>query len=97
MGEPIKLYKTDGEVVVMYGSHQAAFLVASGVLSWEPVREEEEKRLLPKPVSVAMRASPAARKLAKKHGVNLADVTGTGKSGWITKPDVQAVVDGNRG
>ncbi|MYJ73817.1 MAG: biotin/lipoyl-binding protein [Gammaproteobacteria bacterium] len=38
-------------------------------------------------------ASPVARKLAGELGVDLADVTGTGPRGRITKEDVQAVAD----
>lgn len=33
-------------------------------------------------------ASPSARKLAAEHGINLNDVSGTGKNGLITKNDV---------
>jgi 2-oxoisovalerate dehydrogenase E2 component (dihydrolipoyl transacylase) len=38
-------------------------------------------------------ASDAAILLADKYGVDLTDVTGSGKGGNITKPDVQAYVD----
>jgi pyruvate dehydrogenase E2 component (dihydrolipoamide acetyltransferase) len=38
-------------------------------------------------------AMPAARKLAKELGVDLATVTGTGKGGKITSKDVQAAAD----
>ena len=38
-------------------------------------------------------AMPAARKLAKELGVDLATVTGTGKGGKITAKDVQATAD----
>ena len=38
-------------------------------------------------------ASPVARKLATELGLDLADVTGTGPRGRITKEDVQAVAD----
>ena len=38
-------------------------------------------------------ASPVARKLAGELGVDLADVTGTGPRGRITKEDVQAAAD----
>ena len=39
------------------------------------------------------RASKAARELAAAHGVDLANVVGTGEAGAITKPDVQAFID----
>jgi pyruvate/2-oxoglutarate dehydrogenase complex dihydrolipoamide acyltransferase (E2) component len=38
-------------------------------------------------------ASPAAKKLAKEHGVDLAQVSGTGTGGKIDKKDVQAFVE----
>lgn len=37
--------------------------------------------------------SEAAAEFAKENGVDLAEVTGTGKDGRITKPDIQAVID----
>lgn len=38
-------------------------------------------------------ATDDAKELAEEHGVNLADVEGSGKDGRITKGDVQKVVD----
>ena len=44
--------------------------------------------------SVAVdKISEAAAEFAKENGVDLAVVTGTGKDGRITKPDIQAVID----
>lgn len=39
-------------------------------------------------------ASPAARVLASKHRIDLAEVKGTGPSGRITKEDIQLVING---
>lgn len=39
------------------------------------------------------RASPAARAMARKHGVDLGDVTGTGPRGFINKEDVKRAID----
>lgn len=55
-----------------------------------PALDEEEE------VSVdgkKIRSSPLVRKLAKEHGVNLAQVKGSGQNGRITKEDIQAFVD----
>lgn len=41
------------------------------------------------PPSGEVRVSPIARRLAKKLGVDLADVTGTGRNGRISKEDVE--------
>src|SRR4051812_1764435 len=39
-----------------------------------------------------VRSSPLVRKLAKEHGVNLAQVKGTGLGGRITKEDIQSYI-----
>lgn len=49
------------------------------------VEEEEEPEFVP--------AAPAARRLAREHGIDLADVEGTGRGGRITPEDVQRVID----
>jgi len=41
------------------------------------------------PPSGEVRVSPVARRLAKKLGIDLADVTGTGRNGRISKEDVE--------
>ena len=41
-----------------------------------------------------VRASPAARKLAEERGIDLADVTGTGPDGRITREDVDSATAG---
>src|SRR5208282_5021472 len=47
-----------------------------------PVAEEEEEE--------HARSSPLVRKIAREHNVNLAQVTGTGLGGRITKQDILA-------
>ncbi|MGA8547929.1 MAG: dihydrolipoamide acetyltransferase family protein [Mycobacterium sp.] len=39
-----------------------------------------------------MRATPLVRKLAREHGIELTDVTGTGPGGRIVRADIEAVV-----
>jgi 2-oxoglutarate dehydrogenase E2 component (dihydrolipoamide succinyltransferase) len=46
----------------------------------------------PAPVAAAVPASPAARKVAADHNVNVADVAGTGRDGRVMKPDVLAAL-----
>jgi 2-oxoglutarate dehydrogenase E2 component (dihydrolipoamide succinyltransferase) len=42
----------------------------------------------PAPATPEVRASPAAQRVATEQGVNLASVTGTGRGGVVSKPDV---------
>ena len=42
-----------------------------------------------------VRASPAVRKLAREHGVDLATITGSGGRGHITRDDVEAAIAGS--
>ena len=41
------------------------------------------------------RSSPLVRKIAREHGVNLSQVSGTGLGGRITKQDIMAFVEGH--
>ena len=43
-----------------------------------------------------VRASPAARKLATEHGIDLAELSGTGPGGAITTGDVERAVEASR-
>ena len=49
------------------------------------------------PVSQAIRISPKARRLASEHGVNLADVRGSGAGGEILASDILAVAESKAG
>ncbi len=42
-----------------------------------------------------IRSSPLVRKMAKEHGINLAQVKGTGTGGRISKEDIQKFIDGS--
>ena len=54
-----------------------------------PAQEEEEETTVD---GKKIRSSPLVRKMAKEHGVNLAQVKGTGLGGRITKEDIQAYI-----
>lgn len=49
------------------------------------------------PAGEGVKATPPVRKLAKKLGIELASVAGTGPDGRITAEDVRAAADGGRG
>jgi pyruvate dehydrogenase E2 component (dihydrolipoamide acetyltransferase) len=51
-----------------------------------PARDEDEQE-------DHARSSPLVRKIAREHGLNLSQVTGTGLGGRITKQDIQAFLD----
>lgn len=55
-----------------------------------PAAENAASAERPKRVPV----TPAARKLAKEHGIDLDRVTGSGPRGRITREDVQKIIDG---
>jgi pyruvate dehydrogenase E2 component (dihydrolipoamide acetyltransferase) len=55
-----------------------------------PAVQEEEEEVTAD--GSKLRSSPLVRKLAKEHGVNLAQVKGTGQGGRITKEDIQNFV-----
>lgn len=46
------------------------------------------------PVSHNLDVTMGAQKLANEHGIDLAEVEGTGKDGRIIKADVQALIEG---
>jgi pyruvate dehydrogenase E2 component (dihydrolipoamide acetyltransferase) len=57
-----------------------------GVETASDAAMEEESALVEQ--SGAIRSSPLVRRIAKEHGVNLAQVRGTGSAGRITKEDI---------
>ena len=55
----------------------------------EPVATTpEEESEAPKVRNVKVLATPAVRRIAMEYGVNLADITGTGKEGRVLKEDI---------
>jgi 2-oxoglutarate dehydrogenase E2 component (dihydrolipoamide succinyltransferase) len=56
---------------------------ASSVPVTQPVHEEDDHA----------RSSPLVRKIAREHGVNLSQVSGTGMGGRITKQDITAFLE----
>src|SRR5438045_3033571 len=58
--------------------------------SWPSTEEAEEEQVTPE--GRRIRSSPLVRKIARENGVNLAEVSGTGLGGRITKEDIQGFV-----
>ncbi|MCL6271131.1 2-oxoglutarate dehydrogenase complex dihydrolipoyllysine-residue succinyltransferase [Sansalvadorimonas sp. 2012CJ34-2] len=81
------IVKGEGETVLseeLIGHFRAGEVAAAAPAKAAPVQQTAAK-----PASEAV-LSPAARKAADEHGINPADITGTGKDGRITKEDVLA-------
>ncbi len=77
-----KILVQEGEEVPVLTA--LAIIAAPG----EQISEEEFRREAPREVVVEVRASPAARRLAREYGIDLRKVQGTGPGGRITKEDV---------
>jgi 2-oxoglutarate dehydrogenase E2 component (dihydrolipoamide succinyltransferase) len=56
-----------------------------------PAAQEEEEEVTVEGQKI--RSSPLVRKMAKEHGINLAQVKGTGLGGRITKEDIQKFIE----
>jgi len=94
VGLPVAIIAEAGEevaeVAVRYADAAAAPVVAPPepapvAASTTPPTAEEKRGRVP--------VTPAARKLAKEHGIDLSGVTGTGPRGRITREDVQKIID----
>jgi pyruvate dehydrogenase E2 component (dihydrolipoamide acetyltransferase) len=80
--------------------HVVAYIVAPGeeIPEFPPevditeVVPAKEVPLEPQPIAKAIMATPAAKRLARDKGVDLADVMGSGKEGMIVKEDVRAAL-----
>ena len=94
VGLPVAVIAEEGEevaeVAARYADAAAAPVAAPpepapGAASAAPPAAEEKRGRVP--------VTPAARKLAKEHGIDLSGVTGTGPRGRITREDVQKIID----
>lgn len=58
-----------------------------------PESPSSEEEAPPAPVRRQPRSSPLVRRMAREHGVDLADVPGTGEGGRVSKKDMLAFLD----
>ena len=83
-----RTYKQEGDTVeseeLLCSIDESAEAPASGTMNVAPEPTSEEKEIA---------ASPAARKLASEHDLDLSMVNGTGRSGMVTKDDVAKMLD----
>jgi len=69
------------------GTGQAGRITEKDVLAFLESREAQE------PPAREVRASPVARRMARKHNIDLAQVEGTGRGGRITEKDIRALLE----
>lgn len=60
----------------------------------EAPQREAEPRTVERESGERIRASPLVRRLAEEHGIDLAQVSGSGPHGRIVKRDIQPIIDG---
>lgn len=85
-GQLVRIFKQEGDVV------ESEERLATFEIGDLPAAQSIAATELPAPAAPAASASPAARKLAKEKGLDIAKVQGTGKDGRITKEDVAQYV-----
>lgn len=96
VGLPVAVLAEAGEEVAEIAARYAAGTqaappsTATAQPEVAPAAESAASAERPKRVPV----TPAARKLAKEHGIDLDRVTGSGPRGRITREDVQKIIDG---
>ena len=82
-----EIFAPEGDIVA---SEQLLARIKEGAVAAAPAAKAEAAPAATEEVEVVgdLRVAPAARKLAAEKGLNLANVTGSGKGGLITKEDV---------
>ncbi|MCY4096008.1 MAG: 2-oxoglutarate dehydrogenase complex dihydrolipoyllysine-residue succinyltransferase [Gammaproteobacteria bacterium] len=82
------IFKQEGEVV-----ESEELLCAIDESAVAPPSETENVDAVTPAATHEIAASPAARKLASEHDIDLSIVNGTGRSGMVTKSDVAKMLD----
>jgi pyruvate dehydrogenase E2 component (dihydrolipoamide acetyltransferase) len=89
VGDPIALIGTQEEKIPdRYGTKPVADTQRAGTES------HAARSVIERPASQEIIASPAARSLARKHRIDLAQVKGTGRNGRIQAEDVMTIIEG---
>ena len=87
-GTLVEVLKAEGDVVV---SDELIARFEAGAVADAPA-EASTAEQPPEDAERGARASPAARKLALEHGIDIDDVAGTGRDGRVTRSDVARLV-----
>lgn len=94
LGKPLALMLEEGEAPPVPGSTPVDPPASDGPPA-RPAASVKMDRPAPRladGASVRIKVSPLARKIARKHGVNLATITGSGPAGRILHRDVEAAL-----
>jgi 2-oxoglutarate dehydrogenase E2 component (dihydrolipoamide succinyltransferase) len=89
-GTLVEIIKQEGELVL---SNELIARFEAGEVSAtasEPAAEAEAQSNVPSEAAIA---SPAAKKMMAENNIDIADVSGSGKDGRISKEDVQTCID----
>ena len=107
-GRVVKRHGREGEIAKVHHPLVTLELDSAGVAAPAAILEEIAKRA-DEPRAAAPRAAasgnggervlatPVTRRMAREHGINLADLSGTGPQGRVTKQDVMAAIGGGTG
>ncbi len=96
VGTPILAWSEERATAAPHGDGPVALSIPPGAVS-EPGPGADRlpsKHLAPRPTGRA--ASPAVRRIARQHAIDLDAVPGSGKGGRITRRDVEARLDADR-
>ena len=87
--------ESEDELTALQKDSAAAVAAADAepVPEAEPEAEKKPAAAKPPAKGAKVKASPVAKKLAAKEGIDLATVTGTGPGGRITKEDVEQAIE----
>src|SRR5579884_763310 len=91
VGTQIALLEEDGAPAASTPDRPPPLQDTGGFFS----HDEEPQPAAPQPEH-AVRTSPLVRRLAQEHGIDLAQVPGTGLNGRVTKEDILAYIDARR-
>ena len=88
---PADAAESDGEPAPAVAAETDDAPAAAAPETTDSVSADEEAP--PKPVRRQPRSSPLVRRMAREHGVDLADVPGTGEGGRVSKQDMLAFLE----
>ena len=88
---PADTAESDGEPAPAVAAETDDAPAAAAPETTDSVSADEEAP--PKPVRRQPRSSPLVRRMAREHGVDLADVPGTGEGGRVSKQDMLAFLE----